>query len=169
MASNLNLAKPVVIVIDALDEMDVSRIAEILFKAISALPRNAKVFISSRTVDRIQTYFSPRVCEHQAAHIDLDPSAPSSIQDVAKVLKGEINRIVEENHLKEKEWPGTERMQALCDKASGLFIWAVTAIKFIRARIAAAGSECLDEVLADINADLMAVINALYHTIYKNL
>lgn len=165
VASNMNSSEPVVIVIDGLDELNISSIAKILSKAIAALPQNAKVFISSRSVDRIQTHFSHMVYEHQAAHIDLDPSAQSSIKDVARVFKGEIKRIVDENHLKEKEWPGTERMQALCDKASGLFIWAVTAIKFIRARIAAAGSECLDEVLSDLNAEGMEGINALYHTI----
>lgn len=62
--------------IDALAKIEgeVSETAKILSKAITALPRGAKVFISSRPEQEIQMPFSllAMVNKGGAAHLDLD-------------------------------------------------------------------------------------------------
>jgi hypothetical protein len=82
-------------------------------------------------------------------------------------FRSEIKKIVSNHLLEEEQWPGEGWMQTLCDRASGLFIWAVTAIKYIRARISAAGSQCLDEVLYDLNTGGKGGINDLYNAILQ--
>src|ERR1700683_1587804 len=54
----------------------------------------------------------------------LDMSTDSSIQDVSNFLGRRIAEIVKHNNLNWEEWPGKERMQVLCIRAAGLFIWA---------------------------------------------
>ena len=168
VASDLSSSKTILVVIDALDEYDreCHRIANIFSKAIAKLPPNAKVLVSSRPEEGIRAHFSPMLDAGDATRIDLDTSTPSSILDVAMFLREQIKEIVSTEGL-EREWPGEEEMQGLCDKASGLFIWAVTAAKFMRAQIVANGSECLDGVLDELNTRGMGDINALYHTILK--
>jgi hypothetical protein len=168
VAANLNPSKPILFVIDALDECDAEyrRITNILSKVIAKLPRNAKVLISSRPEEGIRAHLSPMLDAKYATRIDLDTSTPSSILDVAMFLREQIKEIVSNEGL-EREWPGEEEMEGLCVKASGLFIWAVTATKFIRAQIDADGSECLDDVLDELNTKGMGDINALYHIILK--
>jgi adenylate kinase len=156
----LNPSQIVLIVIDAFDECDSKRLretAKIISTAISHLPRNAKVLISSRVEDKIQDFF----CTVSPKCIDLDTA--SSVEDVSKFLRGQIEMIVEEQGW--SDWPGEKRMQELCNQSSGLFIWAVTATKFIRAEIEVSGEECLDEILVQLNAEGMADINELYNTI----
>jgi hypothetical protein len=159
----------ILVVIDALDEIegDVSETTKILSDAIMVLPRNAKVFISSRPEHGIQLHFSPLVSKKCAAHLDLDTSHLLSMQDVAKFFRSEIKKIVRTYLSEMEQWPGEARMQILCDKASGLFIWAVTAVRYIRSRIEAEGSQCLDEVLDDLNTGGRHGINKLYSAILQ--
>jgi hypothetical protein len=166
VVSDLNPLEPIVIILDGFDELvgDIRETTEILSKAIAALPRNVKIFITSRPEHDVQTFLFRMMSQHRATHINLDTSDPSSIKDVALYFRERIGRIMSDIK-DEEEWPGEDAMQVLCEKASGLFIWAATAIKFIRARISADGSECLDDVLKDLNAEGMEDIDALYYTI----
>ena len=170
IASGLNPSQPVVIVIDGLDECEgeyLHKTIKILSKAIGQLPSNAKVFISSRVEDYIQIPFSEMVIAERAVQVDLDPAAQSSIQDVADFLERRMQEMVRDYHLEEWDWPGEETMKGLCDKASGLFLWAATVVKFIRAQIEVDGSECLDDVLRDLSTKGMGDINELYYTILE--
>ena len=160
---------PILVVIDALDEIEgeVGETAKIISSTIMALPRNAKVFISSRPEHGIQLHFSPLVSKKYAAHLDLDTSHPLSTQDLAKFFRSEIKKILRAYLSEMEQWPGEERMEMLCDRASGLFIWAVTAVGYIRSRIEAEGSQCLDEVLDDLNTGGRRGINKLYSAILQ--
>jgi hypothetical protein len=124
------------------------------------------VFVSSRTEDDIRRPFSDTFRANQVKHVHLDMAATSSICDVSTFL---LRKIVEisENELKVSQWPGEERMQNLCDRASGLFIWAVTATKFIQGQIAISGRECLEDVLNKLSGQGMRDINVLYGTILR--
>jgi NACHT domain len=160
---------PILVVIDAIDEIegDVSETTKIISDAIMALPRNAKVLISSRPEHGIQLHFSPLVSKESAAHLDLDTSHPLSMQDVSRFFRSEIKKILRTYLSEMEQWPGEERMQMLCDRASGLFIWAVTAVGYIRTCIEAEGSQCLDDVLDDLNTGGKHGINKLYSTILQ--
>jgi WD40 repeat protein len=168
VASSTDPLKPVVIIIDALDETEATRLrdtAAIFSRALTDLPCNAKVFISSRTEDDIRKPFSDTFHVNQVKRIHLDTSDESSIRDVSTYLVRNMGDIVEEYSLDVVEWPGEVRLRGLCDNASGLFIWAETAVKFVKDQVGAYGTECLDEVLNMLNVDGMGDINVLYSTI----
>lgn len=168
LASNSSPLKPFVVVIEALDECDATRLgemAEVLSKAVGKLPRNVKIFVSSRVEHEIQLHFSCLLDTGRAKHINLDTSATSSLQDVEIILRWEMQKIVKTHRL--IQWPAEGQVQRLCEQAAGLFIWAVTAMKFIRAQIKLWGSECLDDVLDQLQAQGMGDINKLYSTILE--
>jgi WD40 repeat protein len=171
VASNINPEKPVVVVIDGLDETSRPRLrvtADIFSKLFAKLDRpNAKVFISSRTEHEIQKPFSQAFDVKHVKHIHLDTAAESSIQDVSYFLRRRIADIVETNDLNWEEWPGEERMQALCIQASGLFIWAATVVKFFQEQIDVMGRECLNDLLDALSTKGMGDINVLYSTILR--
>jgi hypothetical protein len=169
VAAKLDPRKPVLVVIDGLDETERPRLNETakifsaLFKSVKC--SNVKVLIASRTDDEIRKPFSLAFHPHHVKHVHLDTAAESSIDDVSNFITRKITSIVEDYDLNWEEWPGEERMQALCDRASGLFIWAVTAEKFIREQINASGTEFLNEVLDALSQEGMGDINVLYGAI----
>jgi hypothetical protein len=171
VASKLDPERPVVVVIDGLDETSRPRLrftAGIFSELFAKLGcRNAKVFISSRTEDDIQKPFSKAFDVKHVKHIHLDTSTDSSIMDVSTFLGRRIGEIVENHDLNWEEWPGKKRMQGLCSRASGLFIWAATVVKFFQEQIEALGRECLNDLLDALSTEGMGDINTLYGTILR--
>jgi hypothetical protein len=162
IASNSSLTSPVVIVIDALDETDIKKLketAKIFSKVLVGLPFNAKVFISSRAEAVILDSFAPHLNNPRVLHIHL--SAANSIPEVTKFLEQKVAVIMEEHKIDWMQWR-KGYMRRLCAQASGLFIWAVTAIAYIQAEIEDSGRECLNVVLDELNAEGMEDINQLY-------
>src|SRR5882762_2917599 len=156
---------PVVIVVDALDETDIKKLKDttkIFSEVLLDLPRNAKVFISSRVENVIHDSFAPHLNNPRVQHMHL--SAENSIPEVTKRLERKVAEIMEEHELDWSRW-GQMHMRRLCAQASGLFIWAVTAIAYIQAQIEDSGGECLDVVLDELNAEGMDNINKLYLTV----
>ncbi|KAG6907297.1 hypothetical protein DXG01_009490 [Tephrocybe rancida] len=165
-ASNSNPAKPVVVVIDGLDETDrkylnsTAIIFSQLFNDLSDCP-NAKIFISSRTEDEIRNPFVRSISKSTLVrHLHLDTRA--SFRDVANYLRKELASIVVEDSLHWVDWPGDQGSEMLADYASGLFIWAVTAVRFFRQQIEDWGEESLSSLLDDLRLKGMMDINALY-------
>jgi NACHT domain. len=166
VASSLSPSQPVVVVIDALDESDTTRLcstAKIFGRLAAHLPHNAKLFISSRPENDILNAFQSECVKR----VDLSTSAPSSIRDVTLFLSNGMRRIVEDCDLDDVAWPGDETLQLLSEQASGLFIWAATAVTFIRDQIYDQGKECLDDVMHQLSAEGMEDINKLYHGILE--
>jgi hypothetical protein len=91
-------------------------------------------------------------------------SSKNSIAEVTRFLERRVAAIMKKNHVDWSQW-GEERMRKLCTQASGLFIWAVTAIEYIQAKIEEGGKECLGIVLDQLNANGMEDVNMLYLTI----
>ena len=172
VASRLDPDKPVVVVIDALDETDRARLKDTatifshLFQGLADY-RNAKVFISSRTEDDIRNPFARHMKDTHVKHIHLDTAAQSSIDDVTTFLRRKVVQIVEERDLNWTIWPGEERMAVLGVRASGLFIWASTVAKFLQEQIDTFGTECLNDVLDMITAEDLSDINHLYNLILR--
>src|SRR5258708_9288681 len=167
-ACDLDPSKTVAIVIDGLDEtrrdklQDTAEIFSQLFQSLKR--RNAKVFISSRTDDEITKpfYRSLRSNERHVKHVHLDTSDPSSIEDVSRYLFRNIKQLVEKWDLNWGEWPGEDRMKMLCVRASGLFIWAVTVVKFFQEQLRQSKHERLNILLDVINDEGMGDVNRLY-------
>jgi Cdc6-like AAA superfamily ATPase len=89
VAASIDPSRPVVVIIDGLDETERSALevtAKIFSKAVLDLPCNVKIFISSRTEDDIVKPFTQTFGVDQVKHIHLDTSAPSSIPDVSTFL-----------------------------------------------------------------------------------
>ena len=134
VASSLDPDRPVVVTIDALDETDRKRLKETavifshLFEGLSKYP-NVKVFMSSRTENDIQKPFTQSMNTKHVKHVHLHTA--DSIEDVSLFLRRKVLQIVSDHDLNWEEWPGEEGMALLCLRASGLFIWAVTAVKFL--------------------------------------
>ncbi|KAG6883238.1 hypothetical protein C0993_007266 [Termitomyces sp. T159_Od127] len=175
VAARLSHDKPIVIVIDGLDETDkrhLRSIALIFARLFDALPDspNVKVFISSRKDDDIQTQFAGST--NHVRTLYLDTEHPSSISDVTLYLQSRIAQIVLDYDLDWDQWPGDEGFSLLAKHTSGLFIWAVTAVKFFRQEIEDWGRERLASLLDDLNSKGMIDIDTLYGfiliTTYKN-
>jgi hypothetical protein len=141
VACDVRKSKPVVIVIDGLDETsrksleDTATIISGLFKHLQR--PNAKVFISSRTDNEItKPFFRSLQSNHKhVKHVHLDTSDPSSMEDVSRYLSRKIGKLVEDRNLNLEIWPGRERFETLCIRAAGLFIWAVTVVKFFEEQL----------------------------------
>lgn len=173
VAAKAEKSRIIAVVIDGLDETDKTRLHETasifayLFKELSRYP-NVKVFISSRIEEEIRNPFSPHLKEtNNVKQIHLDTA--SSVKDVAFFLRRKVSDIVEHYDLNWEEWPGEDRMVALGERASGLFIWAVTAVRYIQERIENDGRECLDDVLHELTGEVLEDINALYTLILKSI
>ncbi|KAG6836074.1 hypothetical protein H0H93_011655 [Arthromyces matolae] len=169
-ASKLFPDRPVVVVIDGLDETERDRLKDTatifahLFRSL-AIYLNVKVLVSSRTEDDIRNPFARHM--NFVKHIYLDTAEKSSIDDVSAFLRRKVADIVEANDLNWTEWPGDARMDALTRRASGLFIWAVTVTKFIQEQIDTMGTECLNEVLDMLDIGTLGDINTLYSIILR--
>ena len=93
-------------------------------------------------------------------------SARDSIPEVTVFLERRVTATMKANHIPLSRW-GEERMRKLCMQASGLFIWAVTAIEYIQVQIEEGGTEYFGVVLDQLNTAGMENVNTLYLTILK--
>jgi len=172
VASRLDPDKPVVVVIDALDETNRARLKDTatifshLFRGLADY-RNAKIFISSRTEDDIRKPFARHMKDSHVKQVHLDTAAKSSIDDVVTFLRRKVVEIVEENDLNWTVWPGEKCMAVMAIRAAGLFIWASTVAKFLQEQIDTPGTECLSDVLDMITAEDLSDINHLYNLILR--
>jgi len=140
-ASELDPTTSVVVVFDALDESNqVTEFVKLLASAIAMLPPNVKILITSRPENDVFSSLSslPMSLTKQ---IILNPDDSSSINDVNLFIKHEFVRIIQhfnstrrEDRL-ESDWPGEKRINDLFSQASGLFVWAKTAMIFISERL----------------------------------
>jgi hypothetical protein len=124
-----------VLVVDALDECDDDKsiriILELLAEARSLKTVRLRIFITSRPEIAI------RQSVHQLPEAELQSFALHNIsaatvdQDISLFFTHYLTLIGQENSLK-AGWPGEQAIGCLVRKASGLFIWATTACRFIR-------------------------------------
>ncbi|KAF1830129.1 hypothetical protein BDW02DRAFT_115279 [Decorospora gaudefroyi] len=125
-----------VLVVDALDECDsdsnIRIIVQLLAEARSSLTGvRMRVLLTSRPEVPIRHGFSQMPdAEHQ--DIVLHNISRSIVDhDVAVFLEHHL-RIIAKEWSQHADWPGAEVMTLLVQRASGLFIWAATACRFIQ-------------------------------------
>ncbi|PQE23326.1 WD40 YVTN repeat-like-containing domain protein [Rutstroemia sp. NJR-2017a BBW] len=123
-----------VLIIDALDECDnendIQMILQLLATARELKTIQLRVFLTSRPEIPIRygIYQIP-----QAEHCDfvLHNISPSIVDhDIYIFLEDRLNKIRQERTLGDR-WPGEQILKKLVLNASGLFIWAATACRFI--------------------------------------
>jgi hypothetical protein len=126
---------PYILVIDALDECDdgnnIRIILQLLAEVRSLKMVRLRVFLTSRpeTPIRYGFYQMP-----DTEHYDfiLHNASPAIIShDIAIFLEYNLKLIAQE-HALDPGWPGERVIRHMVHNASGLFIWAATACRFIR-------------------------------------
>lgn len=124
---------PIVFVLDALDEYGKSEKREPLLRALfhrSFLSNlDALFFITSRPEADIVAYL--KGVDNYTFVTDLALDTPGNRRDIDIYLETEMRNIGQLAGL-EYDWPGKVALHQLAKKACGLFVWASTAIKFIK-------------------------------------
>ncbi|KLJ12813.1 hypothetical protein EMPG_12180 [Blastomyces silverae] len=124
--------KPLTIVVDALDECegdnDVRLIVQLFSEARSSkIP--LRVLMTSRPEVSVRHGFHLIPAEHR--NLILHNIMPSIVDgDITIFLEHTLENIRLEHGLT-TGWPGEQAIKSLVEKASGLFIWAATACRFI--------------------------------------
>ena len=139
-----------VLVIDALDECEEENHIKMLLPLLSeaqALENiRLRIFVTSRPETRIRSCFT-RLREYHRNVVLHHIPPPIVDQDITVFLEHCLKLIAEERSL-HTGWPGEQKIRQMVQIASGLFIWAATACRFIREgkRFAA---KRLDTILKD--------------------
>jgi hypothetical protein len=161
-----------VLVIDALDECDdennIRIIPQLLSEARSLKNVRLRIFLTSRPEVPIR---------HSFLHIP-DPehqdfvlhriSPPIVDQDIRIFLEYDLRLIAQERFLGHG-WPSDDAVRCLVQRASGLFIWAATACRFIRQGRQFAPKR-LDTILSSSGASVTAPekhLNQIYTIVLK--
>ena len=124
-----------VIVIDALDECKdeepSSAILSVLGRVIKEISE-VKFFITGRPEPRIKTGFRLSLPVDSADVFVLHDVHPSLIEnDIRLFLKHELLQLAERRKL--GNWPLDEHVDLLCERAAGLFVYAVATVRFLDA------------------------------------
>ena len=122
-----------VIVIDALDECKddepSSAILSVLGRLVEQIPR-VKFFITGRPEPRIKTGFRLPLLEDATKIFVLHDVHPDLINsDILLFLKHELSEISRRHRL--EGWPSDEHISLLCQRAAGLFVYAVATVKYL--------------------------------------
>jgi hypothetical protein len=162
-----------VLVVDALDECDdennIQIIPQLLAEARSLEKVQLRVFMTSRPEIPVRCGFRDIPdTEHQ--DFVLHSISPSIVNhDIRIFLEYDLRLVGQERSLG-PGWPGEDTIRCLVQLASGLFIWAATACRFIRKgkRFAA---KRLDAILKNSGSDVIAPekhLNQIYITVLKH-
>jgi hypothetical protein len=124
-----------IVVVDALDECDddnnIQTILQLLAEARSLKTVRLRIFLTSRLEIPIRYEFS-RIPDKERQDFILHSISPSIVDhDISIFLEYNLRLIGQEGCL-DASWPGAEVIRTLVRSASGLFIWAATACRFIR-------------------------------------
>lgn len=126
---------PYILVVDALDECetdsDIRTIVHLLAEAQSLKTARLQIFLTSRPEVPIRNGFVD-VPDGEHQDFVLHNISPSIVdQDIHTFLVHGFGLIAQERSMA-AGWPGQEIIKRLVYSASGLFIWAATACRFIR-------------------------------------
>ena len=126
------LAHPILIVLDALDECGTPEqrqsLLDVLRDCLPSLPANFRVIITSRPDEGIDTLIS----SSRFQIMELDQHSDESKVNVKTYIKFQFDQMRSSKKLKVPEdcdWDNS--IKILSESADGLFIWASTAVKFV--------------------------------------
>ena len=157
------------VVIDALDECnddEVQRILRLLSQAASLETVRLRIFITSRPETPSRLGFKEIAGVHQA--FSLQSIEKFTIRrDIKAFLGHELGKI-RRNHDLHSKWPGEEKIDRLCQRASQLFIYAATACRYI-ADPEWPPDESLSMILKDSYVGQSTIdLDNIYTTILRN-
>jgi hypothetical protein len=146
------------LVVDALDECEKlgdcegGPLVPLLIGCLSQLPFSLKVFITSRDEPSIRRMVDSLPAQHSlhkaALHIDIEANIINA--DIELYLLKNLRAISPNEH----SWPPAAAITELTHRASGLFVYAVTVVKYIRSDSdVVAPTTLLEEVLSTSRND----------------
>jgi hypothetical protein len=126
---------PLVLIVDALDECegedDIRIIVQLLAEVRSLRNVRLRVFMTSRPEVPIRHGIN-QIPEAEHRDFILHNISPAIIDhDISIFLEYNL-RIIRQERALAADWPGEHAIKCLVQNASGLFIWAATACRFIR-------------------------------------
>ena len=119
--------RPIVIVIDALDEGYTQELLHVLCDETPKLPGSFRIFLTSRPDDHIVTHLS------FAAHVrrrSIDIHGAANQLDISLYCRNRLRYIAYQRHLG-ADWPGLQLSNEFQTKAEGLFIWVSTVSEYL--------------------------------------
>ncbi|MCJ1423104.1 hypothetical protein MMC29_000985, partial [Sticta canariensis] len=123
-----------IFVIDALDECDGERdiqlILQLLAEAQSLDKVQLRIFLTSRPEITIRHGFN-QTSGAKCQEFILHHISPSVIDNDIRIFLEYTLKLIGEECSLDDDWPGEQTIKYLIRKASGLFIWAATACRFI--------------------------------------
>ena len=166
--ANLHFEGPIVVVFDAIDECGGIDERKLLLKVLAEesanLPTFLRIIITSRPEHDIRRFFGSQ------GHIlsyTLHIASELIRKDIESFLRHRMSEIrAENNALLSADWPGENRLRTLAERASGLFIWASTACKFIDAYDPEQRLGVL--IQADVGCDAESALDSLYITALRS-
>ena len=131
---------PTLIIIDALDECKdeepASAILSILSCYVNEIP-NVKFFITGRPELRIRSGFRLKPLLPITEVFKLHEVKPEAVNnDIKLFFQIQLTELAKERSdcSLTEDWPSTSEINILCEKAAGFFIYAATAVKFIKSK-----------------------------------
>ena len=126
---------PTVIVIDALDECadeePQSAILSVMGRLVEAIP-SVKFLITGRPEPRIQSGFRLGLLRPLTDVFVLHGVEPSVINtDIRLFLEHGLSELAKRRGIKKEVWPTDQDLDLLCERADGLFVYAVATLKFL--------------------------------------
>ena len=124
-----------VIVIDALDECvdedPQSAILSVLGRLVEEIP-DVKFLITGRPEPRIQSGFRLGLLRPLTDVFVLHEVEPSVINtDIRVFLEHGLSELAKRRGIEQNVWPTEEHLDLLCERAGGLFVYAVATLKFL--------------------------------------
>ena len=167
----LTTVGPLLIVIDALDELEcgdkdlkdqMKKLVRILSEKVSDLPANIRILLTARDGEtNIENAFYDNPLVRHMSMSDITQT--STDVDIKAFILNELSAIPPA----QKDWPSDESCaESLVEKARGLFIFASTACQFIisRGQVDASPSERLEKILSSTSTN---ILDGLYLEVLK--
>jgi len=119
--------RPVVIVIDALDEGCNNELLKIIRDEFPKLPGTFRIFLTFRVIRNINKFMS------QVNHVRLrsiDIHERTNLEDIAIYIKHELKNVAELQELGD-DWPDQHLADEFTRHAEGLFLWVATVSRYL--------------------------------------
>ncbi|KAH7915633.1 hypothetical protein BJ138DRAFT_997421 [Hygrophoropsis aurantiaca] len=138
--TNVKFTSPVLMVVDSLDECDneklVAELISLLTQLTHGCPFTLRILLTSRAESHIRAKFRER--DILALTYSLELQAFDAEEDIRSFLRHAFEVVVDENRAimadEPRPWPTEVQLEYIVKKASGLFIFAITVVKYVGAR-----------------------------------
>ncbi|KAG9124113.1 hypothetical protein FRC07_012787 [Ceratobasidium sp. 392] len=124
-----NASKPVVFVIDGLDEAWNDHLLNILRDHSFHLPSAFRIFLTSRMRPELDS-----LCRQpHVRRVNFDIGTQTNMDDIALFIPHKLQQLARDRDLGEN-WPTNQVLSSFISKADGLFLWVVTVCEYLRGR-----------------------------------